>query len=439
MPIPTPNKNEEQKTFINRCAGMDSVVKEFPDQTQRVAVCFSQWRKSKKQDSIENIERSFVFRIDYSQKSKFRIDKTTGFLHAKARLTRSGVFDYYDEKGNLFREYRSDEEVFNKESVKSLELKPITNDHPDQLVTVDNVKSLQVGTIGEKIEKDGIYLSGNIVITDKDMVETVVNRKKAGLTTELSCGYSCNLISDIGIHDEDGYYTFKQQQIRYNHVGIVDKARAGSNVRIMDKKQNNNKGKESVMPEKIQFTRKAINLDSLKLDAITSIVAEDNLDLINTLSSKLDEAVDIILSEKKDKDELQGKFDQANETIKSLKEKIDSLSDINSPEIANMIKVRSDVEKIASELKVDCTDKDINTIKCDCIKSVSKTADLENKSSDYINARFDSVVEIINEQNKADGNNKFYNFMNKINDGKNKTIDDPRAAFVNKDKEQNRK
>ena len=193
------------------------------------------------------------------------------------------------------------------------------------------------------------------------------------------------------------------------------------------------------MPEKIQFTRKAINLDSLKLDAITSIVAEDNLDLINTLSSKLDEAVDIILSEKKDKDELQGKFDQANETIKSLKEKIDSLSDINSPEIANMIKVRSDVEKIASELKVDCTDKDINTIKCDCIKSVSKTADLENKSSDYINARFDSVVEIINEQNKADGNNKFYNFMNKINDGKNKTIDDPRAAFVNKDKEQNRK
>ena len=150
---------------------MDSVVEEFPDQTQRVAVCFTQWRESKKKkDSIDEQQRSFVFNLDYSPESNFRVDETTGFLHAKARLTRSGVFDYYDEGGDLYREHRSEKEVFDTESIKSLQLKPITNDHPDNLITVDNIKSLQIGTTGENIERDNEFLTGNIIITDKNMV-----------------------------------------------------------------------------------------------------------------------------------------------------------------------------------------------------------------------------------------------------------------------------
>lgn len=438
MPLLNPNKNEDQKVFITRCVNDPTTVKEFPDQKQKVAVCYSQWKKSKK-DSINKTERSFVFRIDYSDKSNMRIDEATGFLHAKARLTRSGVFDYYDNAGNLYREYRSEDEVFNDDSIKSLQLKPITNDHPDEMVTVDNVKKLAMGTIGENLEKDGIYLTGNIVITDKDMVQTVMNRKKARLPTELSCGYSCNIIPDLGIHDKDGYYTFKQQTIRYNHVGIVDEGRAGHNVRILDGKDKNIKTKEHIM-SKVQFTRKAINLDSFKIDAITKVVEEDTLDLANSLSTKLDEAVEVIKTTNKDKDELQGKFDQANVTIKKMQEKIDSLSDINSPMIVEMIKVRDAVSKIATVLKVDCADKNIKTIKCECIDSVSgTTTDFSDKSDDYINGRFDSVERLIQAQNKADGNNKFFKFMDKVNDGKHISSDNPREKFINKDKVQNRK
>lgn len=436
MPLPNPKSNEVQKDFIPRCIGI--VSDEFPDQKQRVAVCYSQWKKSKKKDSCDSIERSFVFNIDYSKKSNLKIDETTGFLHAKARLTRSGVFDYYMDNGDLLREYRSEEEVFNEKSIKSLKLKPITNDHPDEMVTIDNIKSLQVGTIGEEIKKDGEFLSGNIVITDKNMIETIINRKKAGFSTELSCGYKCDIINDIGIHDRDGYYTSSQLNIRYNHVGIVDKARAGRDVKILDKLQNNNK-KELKMPEKVQFTRKSINLDSLKMESIAKVVNEDSLELVNNLSSKLDEAVDVITNMNKNKDELQGKFDQANETIISLKEKVDSLSDINSPQIANMIKIRNDVEKIAKELNIDCKDKDIKTIKCDCIVSVSKNADMKDKSEDYINARFDSIVEMIVNEKKADGNNKFGNFMKKLDKNKNQNNNDHRTNFINKDKDQNRK
>lgn len=48
MPLPNPGKNEEKKKFIARCSGSKVMNTEYPDTKQRVAVCYSQWRKSKK-------------------------------------------------------------------------------------------------------------------------------------------------------------------------------------------------------------------------------------------------------------------------------------------------------------------------------------------------------------------------------------------------------
>lgn len=435
MDLPIPKKNEKQTDFMPRC--LDIISAEFPDPKERVKVAYSQWKNPTKKDSNSNPKRSFVFNLDYSKKSDFRVDETTGFLHAKARVTRSGVFDYYTEDGDLIREYRSPEEVFDEKSIQSLKLKPITDDHPEEMVTVDNIKDFQIGTVGEDIQKDGDFLTTNIIITDKEMVTTIVNRKKANLPIELSLGYNCDVLPDMGIHDTDGWYTHSQRKIKYNHLSIVDKARAGRDVRILDKLNKNKK--ESKMADKVQFTRKSVNLDSFKIDAITKVVDEDSLELANTLSSKLDEAVDVIVGLNKDKDALQGKFDQSNETITSLKAKVDSLSDINSPKISAMIKSRNDVENIAKMLKVDCDGKDIKTIKCDCVIAVSKDADMKDKTDEYINARFDSVMELVNEEKRDEGNQKFSNFMQKLDGERGKDQKNHRDAFLDKDKEQNRK
>lgn len=46
MPIPTPNKGEEKKKFIARCCGNSVMNKEYTDVKQRVAICYSQWKKA---------------------------------------------------------------------------------------------------------------------------------------------------------------------------------------------------------------------------------------------------------------------------------------------------------------------------------------------------------------------------------------------------------
>jgi hypothetical protein len=47
MPLVTPKKNEKQGDFISRCAGNETMNKDFPNTKQRVAVCYSQWQKAK--------------------------------------------------------------------------------------------------------------------------------------------------------------------------------------------------------------------------------------------------------------------------------------------------------------------------------------------------------------------------------------------------------
>jgi hypothetical protein len=45
MPIPLPKKKEPKAAFISRCMGDPVALKDFPLQSQRAGVCYSQWKK----------------------------------------------------------------------------------------------------------------------------------------------------------------------------------------------------------------------------------------------------------------------------------------------------------------------------------------------------------------------------------------------------------
>jgi serine protease inhibitor len=57
MPIPNPKKSEEQGDFVSRCMGDETMNKDFPDQKQRAAVCYSQFKKANANiDASESLE-----------------------------------------------------------------------------------------------------------------------------------------------------------------------------------------------------------------------------------------------------------------------------------------------------------------------------------------------------------------------------------------------
>ena len=62
MPLPNPKSNESEKDFIGRCISDISKEKDgkgnkrWPDNEQRVAVCYSQWEKKNESPIINKID-----------------------------------------------------------------------------------------------------------------------------------------------------------------------------------------------------------------------------------------------------------------------------------------------------------------------------------------------------------------------------------------------
>ena len=50
MPLPAPHPRESQQEFISCCMGDSAMRSEYTDQAQRAAVCYSQWRASRKKE-----------------------------------------------------------------------------------------------------------------------------------------------------------------------------------------------------------------------------------------------------------------------------------------------------------------------------------------------------------------------------------------------------
>lgn len=59
MPLPKPNDGETQDDFIARCMGAQVMKDDFPDNDQRLAVCFKQWKeKDKNSMEPENLRKT---------------------------------------------------------------------------------------------------------------------------------------------------------------------------------------------------------------------------------------------------------------------------------------------------------------------------------------------------------------------------------------------
>lgn len=160
--------------------------------------------------------------------SMVSMEKTAeGFLKGIARVTRTGVFTYRNADGTLRRELRHPDEVFSRASLDSMKMIPITNLHPtDKLVNADTAKQLSIGMTGENVIPDGRFVMVPIAITTTDGVAAIEGGRQ-----ELSLGYETELEETPGTYDGEGY-DFIQRKIGYNHLAIVDRGRAGADVRL---------------------------------------------------------------------------------------------------------------------------------------------------------------------------------------------------------------
>lgn len=152
-----------------------------------------------------------------------------GRVKVDALLTRAGIFLYANPDGSVRRELRPPDEVFRPDSMRSLQIVPLSDDHPPEMLTASNAMNYAKGSTGDTITRDDDHLRGPIGAFDAEIIA-----KMEGGKHELSCGYTCDLEEAPGVHPVWGAYDAVQHNIVYNHVALVDKGRAGSASLRMD-------------------------------------------------------------------------------------------------------------------------------------------------------------------------------------------------------------
>ena len=153
-----------------------------------------------------------------------------GYLVATSRVARTGVQDYLASELGMFGDhvvkvYRPEQEVFAKDAMSSLTHAPVTVDHPAQMVDADNWRDLSVGEVGSEVMRDGEWLTVPLIVKDARGIDAAGSTHK-----EISMGYTAELKDAPDGADYDKVMT----NIRFNHLALVPRGRAGSEARIGD-------------------------------------------------------------------------------------------------------------------------------------------------------------------------------------------------------------
>lgn len=349
-----------------------------------------------------------------------------GYLTGRAIVTNIGVFPYLNGDGTIRHELRLPEEVLDPDSLETLKMKPISNEHPAELtIDVENIKKHQKGFTGSEVNNDAYHISVPITITDAQTIEDVKNGKRA-----LSAGYSLRLEEKsgtwMGIH-----YDAIQRDIRYNHVAIVDRGRAGDAAKMrMDKRDNisyhiswNNDSAKNKSKEENTVNLKTINIDGVDYQAEAEVIKtitqlRKQVDSSNAETEKLKTGNSKLEAER---DGLKDKVDQLEKELKDdakIEEKVNQrIKILTAADLANITTDEKTEREIMEEV----------------IKIVSPQADLANKDTVYIAARFDAAVEILESKIDTKKTEQIYG-----NDGNSISADTARKNMMKRVHDQSR-
>lgn len=161
--------------------------------------------------------------------SKRRTIKNNYLLIEDNIVARTGIQKYtkrelgLGDSNEVINVMRKAEDVFNAESIASYNQSPITIYHPKQFVDASNHDKLSVGDLPQAVadQPNGVIRADLIVKTKKGLQAI-----DDGLT-QLSMGYTANIVLQDGVTDDGTPYQAIQENIRINHIALVPKGRAG--------------------------------------------------------------------------------------------------------------------------------------------------------------------------------------------------------------------
>lgn len=341
-------------------------------------------------------------RYDTAPINRITQDAQTGFVHiTNVPIACVGVFPYIKADNSVEMEAKLPTELLSEGTVSSANSKPITDNHPDELVTQVNARNYMKGFTATNAHVENDKLKVDMTITDKSLIDEINKGKQ-----ELSIGFETEVVPKKGEYKGVAYDSV-QRNIRINHVAVVEQGRAGHSVRLL--------GDSAEMIEQdVQKKGKRMDTTKVRLDGADVTVATADADKIIKLDAdnadkakKIAELEAQIEEKKKELDELKGKSeeekknaDEAQAKADAAEKELDSLKKEYSGDA--MQKAVNDRLNLVGKVKpylgdsYDFNGKTDKQLKLDTITALDSSIDLKDKSDDYINAYFDAALQAKN-------------------------------------------
>lgn len=343
-------------------------------------------------------------RYDTAAIGKFETDAQNGFLTIRdVPIAKIGVFPYKLADGSVRMEAKLPQELLSDSTVESANNKPVTDDHPPEMVTIDNTKKYMSGITSNNAHVKGNTLRVDMVISDKDLINDISSGKE-----ELSIGFRTE-VKNIAGDFEGEHYDSQQTNIQINHIAVVDRGRAGHSIRltgdsasmlIQDKRTETKMDTEIVRLDGREITvnskdasfvketdRKIYKQDAAENDEIAKLkatIADLKKQLAAAKSGKDDKGKDKESELAKSK----AKTDALEKELQDTKEKF-SPENINK-RVNNRVRLQQDAaEYLANDY--DFADKSDRQIKVDAIKTVKKDFDDKNVTDGRIDGLFEAL------------------------------------------------
>lgn len=309
-----------------------------------------------------------------------------GWLKAPARIARVGVQNYRQPDGKVRRELRLQEEVFNADAVASFGLVPVTDDHPGK-VSTENIRSVQVGTLGENLVQDGDFLAGTVMLTDPDAIAKVDAGK-----VQLSCGYTCDVEDKPGIWRGQPYDGI-QRNIRGNHLALVHMGKAGPEVRIRLDSMDGIAvvSSDEQFPNPTPREEPAMSTKKMKFDAAELEIPEGAAVAIERERGLHQDA---LTSAKVETSKQAARADVAEAKSKDLESRLAAAQDPKSIRTAVAARVALETtgrEVLGNAFKADASD---DEIKREVITKKLPAMKLDGKDSVFIQAAFEAAMAV---------------------------------------------
>ena len=358
--------------------------------------------------------------VEISQDTKLG---ATGFLTYRFTAAKAGVYPYYDhELGRIVYELKHPEDLLKPEIAAQLNHLPITEDHPEEMVNLDNSMYFTRGITHSDSHIENDKLVGSGTVFDPGLVAKILNQQKNGC----SIGFVCELVDEVGEY-EGQRYERKQTNFVFNHLAMCAIPRCGpecvARVDGMDKK-----AAVQVMAEAVPLLNERSQTKEMKKIRIDSLEFE----VPDEVAAKLED-------HDRHVGELQGRLDAREDEIRKLRQEKDSLKQQSIPaeKLDAMVETRSQLFSAASNFIGDQYNpkgKSERQIKVDCIAAFTgEQFTGENKSDDYINARFDTMLDMLQKGTYESAGNNQMRFIGDATTGSQ--IDQMRSARLNMRKE----